>query len=179
MRHTGGMKEEPVSRASGFSWRDRRRLVRALQETHDVRLFRRLQTVLRVAEGGSVSGTARQAGVDRSSLHRWIKLYLQTHQVECLADALRSGRPREADDLDEELLAEVLALDPREQGYWATTWTVPLLKTYLEEEHGCPVSARTLRRRLHDGGWRWKRPRYVFSEREPHLAQKKGRSAAA
>jgi transposase len=117
--------------------------------------------------------------VDRSSLHRWVKLYRQTRQAESLAEASRSGRPREADDLDEELLAEVLALDPREQGYWATTWTVPLLRTYLEEQYGCPVSARTLRRRLHEFGWCWKRPRSVFSAREPHLAQKKGPSAAA
>jgi transposase len=128
-----------------------------------VRLFRRLQAVLRVAEGGSLSEVSRQAGVDRSSLHRWVKLYLQTPQVENLIDASRSGWPREADDLDEELLAEVLALDPREQGYGATTWIVPLLTTYFKEQYGCPVSARTLRRRLHDWGWRWKRPRYVFS----------------
>jgi transposase len=173
------MKDASASRAAGFYWWDRRRLLRALQETHEVRLFRRLQAVLRVAEGCSVSGTARQAGVDRSSLHRWVKLYRQTRQAESLAEASRSGRPREADDLDEELLAEVLALDPREQGYWATTWTVPLLRTYLEEQYGCPVSARTLRRRLHEFGWCWKRPRSVFSAREPHLAQKKGPSAAA
>jgi transposase len=173
------MEEEQTFRSSGFSWRDRRRLVRALQGAHDVRLLRRLQAVLRVAEGCSRSEVARQAGVDRSRLHRWVKLYLQTHQVESLVDAFRSGRPREADDLDEELLAEVLALDPREQGDWATTWTVSLLTTYLREQYGCPVSTRTLRRRLHDWGWRWKRPRYVFSERAPHLAQKKGRSAAA
>ena len=173
------MAEKQASRSSGFSWRDRRHLVRALQAAHDVRLFRRLQAVLRVAEGGSRSEVSRQVGVDRSSLHRWIKLYLQNHQVKNLIDAARSGRPREADDLDEELLAEVLALDPREQGYWATTWMLPLLTTYLKEQYGCPVSARTLRRWLHDWGWRWKRPRYVFSERAPHLAQKKGRSAAA
>jgi transposase len=179
IRHNRGMAEEQASHSSGFSWRDRRRLVRALQETRDVRLFRRLQAVLRVAEGCPLSEVSRQASVDRSSLHRWVKLYLQTHQVENLIDAARSGRPREADDLDEELLAEVLALDPREQGYWATTWTVPLLTTYLREQYGCPGSTRTLRRRLHDWGWRWKRPRYVFSERAPHLAQKKGRSAAA
>ena len=173
------MQKKQALRSAGFSRWDRHRLVRALREAHDVRLFGRLQAVLRVAEGCSVSGTARQAGVDRSSLHRWVKRYRQTRQAESLADASRSGRPRAADDLDEELLAEVLALDPREQGYWATTWTVPLLMTYLEEQYGCSVSARTLRRRLHDWRWRWKRPRYVFSEGEPHPAQKKGRSAAA
>jgi hypothetical protein len=82
IRPNRGMAEEQASRSSGFSWRDRRRLVRALQEAHDVRLLGRLQAVLRVAEGGSLSEVARQAGVDRSSLHRWVKLYLQNHQVE-------------------------------------------------------------------------------------------------
>jgi transposase len=173
------MDENHNSRASGFSRQHRRRLAKALGEVHDVRLFRRVQAVLRVAEGCSVSEAARQAGVDRTSLHRWTNLYWRNHQVESLADAPRSGRPREADDLDDELAAEVLALDPREQGYRATTWTVPLLTTYLREQCGCPVSTRTLRRRLRDFGWRWKRPRYVFAERDPHVAQKKGRLSAA
>src|SRR3954451_13114343 len=173
------MNDDHASRSSSFSRQDRRRLAQALGRTRDVRLFRRVQAVLRVAEGCSVSEAARQAGVARASLQRWVALYGRTHRVESLADAPRSGRPREADDLDDELATEVWALDPREQGYRATTGTVPLLTTYWRERYGCPVSTRTLRRRLHDFGWRWKRPRYVFSQRDPHLAQKKGRSAAA
>lgn len=149
------MKEGHALRSSGVSWQDRRRLARALREAHEVRLFRHLQAFLRVSEGCSVSGTARQAGVDRSLLHHWVKLYRHTQQVESLADAFRSGRPREADDLDEELLAEVLALDPREQGYWDTAWTLPLLTACLEEQYGCSVPARTLRRRLHAFRCRW------------------------
>jgi transposase len=61
----------------------------------------------------------------------------------------------------------------------ATTWTVPLLTAHLGQAHGCVVSERTLRRRLHEYGWRWKRPRYVYHERAPHVAQKKGRLSAA
>jgi transposase len=61
----------------------------------------------------------------------------------------------------------------------ATTWTVPLLTAHLGQVHGCMVSERTLRRRLHEYGWRWKRPRYVYHERAAHVAQKKGRLSAA
>src|SRR3954454_13300078 len=172
------MNDDHASRSSRFSRQDRRRLAQALGRTRDVRLFRRVQAVLRVAEGCSVSEAARQAGVARTSLQRWVALYGRTHRVESLADAPRSGRPREADDLDDELVTEVLALDPREQGYREATWTVPLLTTYLREQYGCPVSARTLRRRWRDFGWRWKRPRYIFSERDPHITQKKGRFVA-
>jgi transposase len=166
-------------RASGFSGQDRRRLSKALRETRDLSLFRRVQAVLRVAEGYSVAEAARQAGVNRSSVHRWVELYWQNHQPQDLLDRPRPGRPREADDLDRELLAAILAQDPQQLGYRATTWTVPLLATHLREECDCPISARTLRRRLHEFDYGWKRPRYGYHERDPHVAQKKGRLSAA
>ncbi|HEX8569023.1 MAG TPA: winged helix-turn-helix domain-containing protein, partial [Caulobacteraceae bacterium] len=67
-----------------------------------------------------------------------------------------------------------LARDPRGCGYQATSWTVPLLRQYLQHRHGIAISARTLRRRLHAADYRWKRPRYVYAGRAVHLAQKKG-----
>jgi transposase len=76
-------------------------------------------------------------------------------------------------------LAQVLAEDARQHGYRATTWTVPLLATHLRDPYGCLVSERTLRRRLQEQGWPWKRPRYVYQERDPHVTQKKGRLFAA
>jgi transposase len=53
---------------------------------------------------------------------------------------------------------------------------VPLLAHDLAAK-GLAVSPRTLRRRLHEAGYRWKRPRYVYVARAPHLAQKKGASS--
>jgi transposase len=164
---------------SEFTGHDRRRLRQAMQQASSARLFRRLQAVLRVAEGGSVTQAAGGAGVDRSTVHRWVERYQQSHRVEELADVPSPGRPSQAEELDEALLAQVLAEDPQEHGLLATTWTVPLLATHLDQVHGCVVSERTLRRRLHEYGWRWKRPRYVYHERAPHVAQKKGRLFAA
>jgi hypothetical protein len=63
-------------------------------------------------------------------------------------------------------------------GYAAVGWTAPLLAAHLRR---CgeveTLSARRLRERLHAAGLAWKRPRYVFSQKEPHRAQKKGRSS--
>ena len=70
-------------------------------------------------------------------------------------------------------LAAALARDPRRCGYQATSWTVPLLAHDLAAK-GLAVSPQTLRRRLHEAGYRWKRPRYVYVARAAHLAQKKG-----
>jgi transposase len=172
--------DHPIDSPRGvFSRRDQRRLAETLKQTSDVRLFRRLQAVLRVAEGDSIGSVARLIKVSRRSVHRWVQVYRQRHQPEDLLDAPRAGRPREAEDWAEAKLAELLAQDPRTLGYRATTWTVPLLTTYLRQECGGPMSERTLRRRLHEGGWRWKRPRYAFSERARAVGQKKGAFAAA
>lgn len=76
---------------------------------------------------------------------------------------------RQAEDLDAYGLAEVLAQDPRTLGYRATGWTVPLLTTHLNQKCGGRVSQRTLRRRLEQYGWRWKRLRYFYQERAPHI----------
>jgi transposase len=81
---------------------------------------------------------------------------------------------RAAPRLSPHRLAAALTRDPRSCGYQAMGWTVPLLGRYLHQRHGITVSARTLRRRLHETGYRWKRPRSVFAERAAHLAQRKG-----
>ena len=173
------MTEYGDSYAFEFTGRDRRRLRQAMRQAASARLFRRLQAVLRVAEGESVTQAAGAASVDRSTVHRWVERYRQRRRVEDLVDVPSSGRPFQAEELDETLLAQVLAEDPREHGLLATTGTVPLLTTHLGTVHGCVMSERTLRRRLHDYGWRWKRPRYVYHERARHVAQKKGRLCAA
>src|SRR3954467_9860971 len=102
-----------------FTTQDRRRLTAALAQAEDVKFFRRLQVVLYLAEGGSVDTAAHFARVDRSTVHRWLHLYQQNRCPEDLRDDARPGRPREADDLDADLLAEVLAQDPRTLGYRA------------------------------------------------------------
>jgi transposase len=94
-------------RVSEFSGHDRLR--KAFRETHELSLFRRIQAVLRVAEGFSGAEAARQAGVNRSSVHRWVELYWQNHQPQDLLDRPRSGRPHEAEEWDQELRAAILA----------------------------------------------------------------------
>jgi transposase len=174
-----GMTQSEQGCGFAFTGHDRRRLAAALAQAQDVKFFRRLQVILYLAEGGSVDTAAHFARVDRSTVHRWLHLYQRNRCPEDLLDEARPGRPRQAEDLDADWLAEVLAQDPRTLGYRATGWTVPLLTTHLNQECGCRVSERTLRRRLEQHGWCWKRPRYIYHERAPHIGQKKGACPAA
>jgi transposase len=154
---------------------DRKRLAAALAAAREARVYRRLEALLLVAEGQSVAEVARRCRVDRSSVHRWLAQYRAEHEATALLDRPRSGRPRLHRTLTPRRLAAALARDPRRCGYQATSWTVPLLAHDLAAK-GVAVSPRTLRRRLHEAGYRWKRPRYVYVQRAAHLPQKKKRS---
>src|SRR5215204_7339072 len=154
--------------ATRFGPADRRRLESALSAAREARLRRRLEAVLLVAEGQTVSEAARRVRAARLSVRRWVERHLAGHDAAALADRPRRGRPRSAPWLTPRRLAAALARDPRRCGYRATTWTVPLLAHDLAAK-GIAVSPRTLRRRLHEAGYRWKRPRYVYVERAAHL----------
>jgi transposase len=153
---------------------DRKRLAAALEAARGARVCRRVEALLPVAEGRTVAEAARRCRVDRSSVHRWLGRYGVRRDATALADRPRSGRPRRSAALTPRRLAAALARDPRRRGYRATSWTAPLLAHYLAARDGIAISVRTLRRRLHEAGYRWKRPRYVYGQRAAHLARKKG-----
>ena len=168
------MRKHARCRGVRLSGADRRRLAAGLETAREARVYRRVEALLLVAEGQSVAEAARRCHVDRSSVHRWLGQYGARRDVTVLADRPRRGRPRQSSQLTPRRLAAVLARDPRRCGYQATSWTVPLLTHDLATHESMAISARTLQRRLHDGGYRWKRPRYVYAGRATHLAQKKG-----
>ena len=163
----------PSSIHDAFTRSDRRRLARALAKISLARTYRRIAALLAIAEGESIATVSRRAGVDRTTGHRWVERYLATRDPDVLADEPRTGRPR-ARALTDDRVARLLATDPRELGYQTATWTTPLLAAHCAEHFACAVSPRTLRRWLHEQGYRWKRPRYRYVHRAAHLAQKKG-----
>jgi transposase len=150
--------------------------LRALAQAHDAKLYRRLRAVAEIAEGEPIAVVARHARVERSTVYRWIERYLAERAPSALADGKRSGRPRTTPALTDSKLRQLLMSDPCRFGHDANTWTVPLLATHLHTQ-GLVISARTLRRRIHAARFRWKRPRYVYSERAEHVGAKKGASS--
>jgi len=156
---------------------DREYLRRLMQQTTNARIYRRVRAVLLIAEGSSVSEAAGVAGICRQSASRWLGIYRRDRRRCDFTEAKRSGRPPLEFPLSR--LRAVLAQSPLELGYLSTGWTVSLLEEYLREHDGLSISDETLRRRLHALGYRWKRPRYIFTEPDPHRAQKKGASSVA
>jgi transposase len=160
----------------GFNARDRQRLSKALTQTIEARVFRRIQAVLLIAEGRSFVEVARITRLGLRSVYRLVNCYLESHQVECLWDRPRLGRPPDAPDLTETQILRELKRSPLKLGYRANTWTVETLAHHLNERYQCEIAPWTLRRRLKQMNLVCKRPRYFFSEKDPHRAQKKGPS---
>ena len=173
------MKAPRTPKEHGFQPHDALRLARALGQTKEVRTYRRIQAVLLVARGRSVAEVAEITGCKAPSIYVWVRRFVETHQPNTLVDEPRSGRPRSAQELSKDLLLREVARDPMALGYMSTSWTVDLLATHLKREFGIEINPRTLRRRLHEAGLEWKRPRYVYAEKDVDRTQKKGGSCVA
>lgn len=158
----------------GFNRYDQQRLRKALKQVNDKRSFRRLQAVLLVAQGRTVNEAASITDVSLQTIYNWLDPYLKSHQVESLYDRERAGRPLVAKTITDARVLRELQRNPLRLGYGTTVWTVALLANHLTKRYGCSISPRTLRRRMKHIGLRCKRPRFFYSEKDPHRAQKKG-----
>ena len=136
-------------------------------------MYQRAQALLLVAEGYTLAQAAHVAGLSRPTVYFWLKRYVQQRRIEALSDVPRGGRPPAAGRITSERILLELSSLPSDWGYSTHVWTVALLARHLERRYGCSINPHTLRRRMRAMGLRWKRPRYVYSEKAPHLPQKK------
>lgn len=162
----------PVDR--GFGARDRYRLAKALRETAEARLFRRIQAVLLVAQGRKFVEVSQITGLGQRSVYRLAARYLESHRVGSLADKPHPGRPPQAPQLTGPQILQELRHSPLELGYRTNVWTVAALTHRLNERYQCAIGPWALRARMKQIGLVCKRPRYFYAEKDPHVAQKKG-----
>ena len=151
--------------------RQRRELERQLHGSQDARTYRRTLAVLEYSRGRPVAEIAQMLGVTRQSVYHWIQAYEERFDPACLGDQPRSGRPRLLTEESEARLLALLQTPPDQLGYFARSWTVPLLQHEMREATGQRLSEETLRRALHRQQFVWKRPRYVL-EPDPEREKK-------
>jgi putative transposase len=149
----------------------RRQLRSEMESCREARCYRRLLAILEVDQGRPVADVARSLGVSRQSIHNWLRAYRDQPTVETLHDQPRPGRPTRWNDALREDLREWLDRSPREYGYAANVWTVPLMQEFLRLRHKQFLGENTLRRELHNLGYTWKRSRYVLTP-DPEFEKK-------
>jgi transposase len=173
------MKKEQGVTANTWKAQDLVGLGQALKAASDARLYQRLLALRMVARGWPIPAVSRLLQCSRQSIYNWLKRFGRRHRATDLQEASRCGRPQSAAVLTAARILRELHRCPLHLGYAATTWTVALLAGHLRRRYGCPITERTLRRRMKQMGLEWKRPRYVYAEKDPQQAQKRGPSFAA
>jgi transposase len=101
----------------GFTARDRKRLRQALAMTDDVRLFRRLQAVMLVADDSSFAEAAAITGWSVRTVYHLVGQYLSAHSVVALHEQAPSGRPHVAAQITGRRILSELARSPLRLGY--------------------------------------------------------------
>jgi transposase len=145
--------------------------LRGLSQTAVGRVALRALMVLWRAEGLSTLEIAQRLGCDRETITPWVERYLQ-HGIAGLYDQPRSGRPRHLDPATMQQLEAALELAPSPSEPPAARWTLARLRARflgLARHH---FGRETLRRRLHEAGFRWRRPRLWASSEDPESFEK-------
>jgi transposase len=144
-----------------LSARQRRQLERQLGETTSARVFRRTLAVLELNRGESVEDVADTLGISRQTVYNWLARYEAEEDPAVLAEGTHPGRPTVWTDHLRHRLRNLLRRSPDDHGYFATNWTVPLLREELSHV-GLHVCSDTIRSELARLGYVWKRSRYVL-----------------
>jgi len=124
-------------------------------------------------EGKSCPEIARQTGVNKHTVRKWLKAYIKGG-IKALKSKLAPGRPNIKGKAIEDKIEEVVSKSPVEYGYLEEGWTANLLVDYFKR-HGINVSKSTIKRILKKKGWRYKRFSKTVPENAPTEIEKKQR----
>ena len=100
---------------------------------------------------------ARRMGVTRTSVSRWEKLR-QEGGEEALKRPKRFGRPRRLSDVQCEELIEQLKAGALAAGFATELWTLPRMRTLIEQRFSVELTEPSVWRLLRSLGWSVQRP---------------------
>lgn len=137
---------------------------------------RRAQLVWQLAAGASLAEASEWVELHYTNAHAWVKRFLATG-VAGLWDRPKSGRPCVyGADVTTEILKAATAR-PKQLGLKFTTWSLPKLQDYLRGRPGLKQLTRsTIRRRLREGGLRFRTGQTWCQSNDPEFESKKTKS---
>lgn len=154
---------------------EHQRRLRAMRRRAVGRVALRAQMVLLSARGYTVPQIAEIFEVGEDVVRGWLHRF-QARGPDGLADRPRPGRPPQ-DRLARQIVDAQMQNSPRNSGLVQACWTVGLLASFLAARFGLVLSASSVRRHLHAGGWRWARPRLDVATQAPRGQRKEDPAA--
>lgn len=142
---------------------EKRELKNLAKKNKSAKLFKRTQALLLLSEGKSVRDVAKTLSVSRQAVYNWKERYETSNRdPKSLLSKPIPGRPRIHSEKELKKIKTEFNKNPKKLGYVTEFWTVRLLIEHLKKKCGIIISDKTLRRRLHEFGYVWRHPRYVY-----------------
>jgi transposase len=132
----------------------------------------RVRAVQAVANGTPVAQVARAHGVDRTTMHRWVRRYQDAGGELGLQRRPVTGRPRKLQCVSEEELKRIVLAPASRYGYETDLWTVGRLHGVLLERFDEDVSEDTVWRRLREAGLTWQAPEREYFQADARARQR-------
>jgi transposase len=149
----------------------------ASSRTAPHRVVQRAQIIWASVQGEPVPAIARQVGLSAFRVRAWIHRF-NRHGLAGLADAPRSGRPRQHDETARGTVIALARTKPRSLGLPFALWTLARLQQALQERHELRVTPATIWKWLQAEGLVWKRQQSWFHVTvDAAFAEKRGRSS--
>jgi len=126
----------------------------------------RVRAVNAVRDGVPVSQVARAYGVDRTTLHRWLRRCDEEGDVGLQRRPV-SGRPRKLQTISAYNLKRIVLAPASRFGFETDLWTVGRVHAVLVDRFNEDVSEDTVWRRLRDVGLTWQTPEREYFQADP------------
>jgi transposase len=125
------------------------------------RVGQRAPIIWASAQGEMVPASARQVGPSAFRVRAWLHRF-HRHGLAGLADAPRSGRPRQHDETVRGTVIALARTKPRRLGLPCALWTMARWQQALQARHGRHVTPATIWKWLQAEGLVWKRQHSWF-----------------
>src|SRR5215210_3441236 len=140
------------------------------------RVSQRAHMVLLSARGYTVPQIAEIFELGEDVVRTWLHRYQQSGPAG-LDDRPRPGRPPR-ERLARHIVDTQASNPPCNSGLVQGCWTAVLLAAFLAARFGLALSPPSVRRYLHQAGWRWARPRLAPATHAPGRQRKSDPAAA-
>ena len=154
---------------------DQRQALERVRRRAVGRVSQRAHMVLLSARGYTAEPIAEIFGVGADVVRKWLRRYERQGPVG-LDDRPRPGRPPK-DRLARQIVDAQASNAPGNSGLVQGGWTVGLLAAFLATRFRLVLSPASVRRYLHQAGWRWARPRLAPATHAPRGQRKEDPAA--
>ena len=143
-----------------------------LTAVHDHRRRRRNRAVAVLAyeQGFPKRRISACIGISRNTLRRYLQLHREGGVEKLLAPMSRGIKKADREDLKAAVF-RILHEPPRDHGFNRTSWIMPDLRAALAAQ-GLSIGFHSLRKIIHDAGWKWRKARIVLTSKDPAYREK-------